>query len=137
MAGERTLFERILKPDERVARTAHERKQAMSDSVVRHMAFLLNSRQGCCLTLSDYGMPDLDCTGTKSEMRYELERAIRDTIAHYEPRLRRIRVTMEESEEAQLVPRFAISAELDCREDFTKDVAFTTVVDPSGKIMIE
>lgn len=138
MANERTLFERILDPERRVPRTSTERKNLMSESVIRYLSRLLNSREGCCLTLDDFGMPDMESrSGSRRELQHELEMALRNTILKHEPRLKRVQVRMEETEEARLVPRFTISAEMIPSDALTKEVSFTTVVDPSGKIHVD
>lgn len=138
MANERTLFERILDPERRAPRSSRERRELMVESVVHHLARLLNSRVGCCLTLEDYGMPDMESkAGSRKELQYELESALRATITKYEPRLKRVVVRMEEAEEDRLTPKFTVNAELNVRDDYQKDVAFTTVVEPSGKISVD
>ena len=138
MANERTLFERILDPELRQPRTARERRELMSHSVIHHLSRLLNSREGCCLTVQDFGMPDVENkSGSRKELQHDMEMALRNTISRYEPRLRRVVVKMEETEEERLVPKFTITAELIPADSFTKEVAFTTIVDPSGKIRID
>lgn len=138
MAGERTLFERIADPEKKPPRSARERKEVLVKSIIHHLQRLLNSRQGCCQILDDYGMPDMESrAGSRIELQHELEAALRSTVAKYEPRLRKISVRMDPSEEERLVPKFTIVAELAPRDDFAKDVSFMTVVDPSGKILID
>lgn len=138
MANERTLFERILDPERKIPRSSRERKELLCESILKHLQRLLNSREGCCLTLTDYGMPDIESrAGSKIELAHELETALRNTIQRYEPRLRRVVVKMEPSEEEKLVPKFTVTAELAPRDDFAKDVSFMTTVDPSGKILID
>jgi type VI secretion system lysozyme-like protein len=137
MANERTLFERILEPDVLAPRSARERKAMMSESVLSHLNRLLNSRAGCCQTLPDYGMPEIESwSGTSSELSRQMESALQATISAYEPRLRKVRVQLVETEEVRLTPKFHVSAELDARDDFIKDVSFTTFIDPTGKIEI-
>lgn len=137
MAYERTLFERILKPNKPKPRTMADRKAQMTESIIRHLGRLLNAREGCCETVEDYGMPELDnWSGAQNELARQLERALRKTIQSYEPRLKKVKVRLIEIEEGRLVPKFNVSAELNVRQDFTKDVSFTTYLDPSGHVEV-
>jgi len=137
MANERTLIERLMKPEVRSARSARERKEQLTASVINHLSRLLNSRQGCSLTTPDYGMPDFnESLGTKNEMQAAFENAIRTTILTYEPRLRRVTVRLEEEDGPRLNPRFSITAELVSNDDFPKQVSFSTIMDPAGKLNI-
>ena len=138
MANERTLFERILDPERRTPRSARERKEMLSESIVRHLSLLLNSREGCCLTLGDYGMPEIESRwGGVNELGHELEAEIRGVITRYEPGLRRVQVRIDQQDAGALVPKFTISAQLAARDDFAKGVSFTTVLDPGGKVHID
>ena len=138
MAGERTLFERLLAPEARTPRTSRQRKDMMVESVISHLRSLLNTRQGSCETLEDYGMPELEGkTGARNLLASEMEAEIRNTIGRYEPRLRRVQVRYEALDEEFLMPRFVVTAQLTSRDDFPKDVSFSTVVDPIGKVRVE
>ncbi len=137
MATERTLIERLMYPDQRPGRSARDRKAHLTDSVIRHLVRLLNSRQGCCLTAADYGMPDFnESLGSKNEMQSAFESAIRSTIQKYEPRLRRVVVRLEEDDGPRLNPRFNVTAELVTTDDIPKQVSFSTVMDAAGKLSI-
>jgi type VI secretion system protein len=137
MANERTLFERLLNPGVKPGRSLRDRKMQLADSVSWHLARLLNSRQGCCLTLPDYGMPDFnESLGSKNEMQAAFESAIRSSIQKYEPRLRKVMVRLDEDDSPRLNPRFTITAELSTTDDTQKQVSFATIVDANGKISI-
>lgn len=137
MANEQTLFEKLLDPDRKIPRSATARKQMMTESVVRHLTLLLNSREECCRILHDYGMPDLENrAGSRIELKQELEGVIRNTITKYERRLKNVQVHLDVGEDEALVPKFRVTADLNCRDDFSKDVSFTTIVDPVGQIHI-
>ena len=138
MANERTLTERLLRPEIKAPRTSRERKELITNSIIRHLRNLLNTRQGCCETLEDYGMPELESKGdTKILLSRELESSIRNTISRYEPRLKNVQVRMDVSEDDRLTPRFVIKAVLTSRDSFAKDVSFSTIVDPVGTIRIK
>jgi len=138
MANDRTLFERLLEPDTRKGRTASQRKDVLVASILNHLRGLLNTRQGSCETLPDYGMPEMVSTGdANTSLAQEMENDIRNTISRYEPRLTRIQVRMEISEENRLMPRFLVTARLTPQGDFSKDVSFSTIVDPMGGIKVD
>jgi len=137
MADGRTLFERITQPRVKAATTPSQRKDVLVRSIVQHLRDLLNTRQGCCSAAPDYGMPDLQGeTDSRGRLARELETKIRNTITRYEPRLGGVRVRMQAVEEARLAPRFVITARLTGQGDYSKDVSFSTIVDPLGKIEI-
>lgn len=138
MANERTVFQRLLRPEEPRGASLAQRKAMIVDSIIEHLRGLLNSRRGCTLANGDFGLPDLNTKrdGTPAT-RAELENQIRETIQHFEPRLRRVQVRMDEPEAGVFAPRFIITAQLAHRDDFPKDVSFTTVIDPTGKFDIK
>ena len=140
MANERTIFERLLdpKPDrDRSYASRERRKQALVYSIMRHLRDLLNSRQGCCEILEDYGMPDLESKHDgRIMLAAEMESEIRRMINRYEPRLASVHVRMEQTDELHMTPRFEITARLNVRDDFPKNVSFTTMVDPLGKFNV-
>ena len=137
MANERTVLERILNPDIRPGRSARDRRQQLADSVIEHLMRMLNSRQGCALTVDDYGMPDFnDSAGSKIEIRTSMETVLRNSIQKYEPRLRRVIVRMEQDEGTRLNPRFTITAELATTDDTQRQISFATVMDPTGQLTI-
>ena len=138
MANERTLTERFLNPEIKSPRTARQRKELVTNSIIRHLRNLLNSRQGCCEILDDYGMPEMESkSDAKNLLSRELETSIRNTISRYEPRLKNVQVRMDVSEEDRLTPRFIIKAVLTSRDSFSKDISFSTIVDPMGTIRIK
>ena len=135
--NERTLLERLMYPDKRPGRSARERKDHLSDSVTHHLTRVLNSRQGCCLTQPDYGMPDFnESLGSKNEMRATFENAIRSTIQKYEPRLRSVVVRLDDDDSPRLEPRFTIQAELATPDDMPKQVTFATIMDANGRMAV-
>lgn len=138
MSSPRTLFDRILNPDEDDRYTAAQRREAAIESVVAHLTLLLNARQGNCETLPDYGMPEMEGRNEAAvSLRREMETEIRNTITRYEPRLERVRVKMDLSDEDSLVPRFIVSGQLNESDADGAKVSFVTILDQSGQIRVE
>ena len=100
MQPERTFLERLAgrspqdRPSDRTGQDVH----ALMDSVRRHLNRLLNSRHGMSEALGDYGLPALgDMVGSGGDPVRVVGEAIKTAIEKYEPRLRRVRVTCDES----------------------------------------
>lgn len=69
-------------------------------AITQHLIRLLNTRQGSCLTCPDYGLVEI------SELLFEfpdavgiMQRAIKNAIQSYEPRLKNVQVRHVKSEE--------------------------------------
>jgi len=103
---EQTFLERIAerggarKPYEP---TTEEDVYALMESVRRHLARLLNARYEMSQALPDYGLPALiDLPVDIEGYVHSVQEAIRTAIEKYEPRLRRVRVTREDTEERNI-----------------------------------
>lgn len=103
---EKTFLERIAerggarKPYET---TTEEDVYALMESVRRHLARLLNARHEMSQALPDYGLPALiDLPVDIEGYVHSVQEAIRTAIEKYEPRLRRVRVTREDTEERNI-----------------------------------
>jgi type VI secretion system protein len=100
-------------------------------SVLEHLRVLLNTRQGEAPTVPDYGVPDItDLVHTLPGGTAGLQRALRDTILAYEPRLKNVNVRHIPSDEP-LVLRFEITARL---VQGNRLVKVRTRVRPGGKV---
>lgn len=79
-------------------------------SIQDHLVRLFNARQGVLPHLPDYGLPDL--TAVYQQMPYsinDLVDSVRKTVEKYEPRLKRVRVTVMPVEETDFVIQLEIS----------------------------
>ena len=106
-------------------------------SVVSNLNRLFNTRRGSVKHLPDYGLPDLttvyrDAPGSGDELR----RAIQDSIETYEPRLRRVRVERNETDEFSMRLVFIVSGVLKNGERVRFETTFesqrSTTVEPVG-----
>ncbi len=108
----------------------------VKESILRHLEKLLNTRQGNAPIAEDYGVPDFtELLHTYPESIRDMERALRQAIRKYEPRLRSVRVRFVPQEEDPLTLRFEIVARLASDGD-SSPVYFESVMGPDGKIRL-
>jgi type VI secretion system protein len=115
------------------------RGQDLESSVADHLHKMLNTRSGSALTVPDYGIIEL------SELLQDfpnalgvMQRAIKNTILKYEPRLKNVQVrpVPAEEDENQLVVHFEITAQLCYPNGERQAVRFSTAVDESSNVKI-
>jgi type VI secretion system protein len=107
-------------------------------SVTQHLARLLNTRQGSCLTCPDYGLIEV------SEVLYDfpdaigiMQRALKNTIQTYEPRLKNVQVRHLKSDAAgEMILQFEITAQLQLPNGRRQSLRFATAVDGSGNVKV-
>jgi type VI secretion system protein len=108
-------------------------------SVTAHLARLLNCRQGSALTVPDYGLIEV------SEVLYDfpdaigiMQRALKNTIQTYEPRLKNVQVRHLKSEAGhEMVLQFEITAQLHLPDGRRQSLRFSTAVDGSGNVKVQ
>jgi len=132
---EERLLERIRIFGKEPTRRGKEDPRRITDSVLRHLQRILNTKQGNVPIAEDYGTPDFsDFLLSFPDSIREIERAIRVAIQKYEPRLRGAKVSFVPQEEDLLSLRFQIVAKLDT--DSKTPVFFETQIDSDGKVTI-
>ncbi|NIO05778.1 MAG: type VI secretion system baseplate subunit TssE [Deltaproteobacteria bacterium] len=133
---EERLTERIRSWNRAPDRRGRPDPKRMIDSIVRHLERILNTRWGSAQIADDYGIPDFTAlrSGLPDAIR-DLERAIRNTIQKYEPRLEAVRVKFIPQEETILTVSFQIVARL-AVEGEKNPVTFQSVMDSDGKVTI-
>jgi type VI secretion system protein len=110
----------------------------VESSVNEHLFRMLNTRQGACLTCPDYGLIEV------SEVLYDfpdaigiVQRALKNSIQTYEPRLKNVQVRHIKSEFAsEMVLMFEITAQLTYPDGRRQSLRFSTQVDGSGNVKI-
>jgi type VI secretion system protein len=122
-------------------RTPHLREDSdaalVIDSLLHHLTRILNTRRGNVEISEDYGIPDYtEFLQNFPESMHEMERAIRQTISQFEPRLKVVRVNYLSQEHNDLAVRFQISAKFIDSTGNTP-VFFETQVDSGGKISVK
>ncbi len=107
-------------------------------AVTQHLARLLNTRQGSALTCPDYGLIEV------SEVLYDfpdaigiMQRALKNTIQTYEPRLKNVQVRHLKSDVAgEMILQFEITAQLQLPDGRRQSLRFGTAVDGSGNVKV-
>jgi type VI secretion system protein len=105
-------------------------------AVTEHVVRMLNTRQGSCVTCPDYGLIEV------SEVLYDfpdavgiVQRALKNSIQQYEPRLKNVQVRHVKNEYAhEMVLQFEITAQLHLPDGRRQSLRFATTVDGSGNV---
>ena len=133
MTGYGSLFERLGgDADKRVGWSLEVCAMA---SVAAHLAKMLSTRAGSVQTLSDYGLPDLnDMRLSLHDSLSQARLAIEKFIEAYEPRLSRVQVISQPSDD-QLRLAFCIEGLLEV-EGLKRQVRFAACLDGSGQVKV-
>ena len=136
-----SFLDRLLDPESMGGRLAGYDHRQMMDAVRGDLEDLLNARltaqdlppefEETALSVVTFGLPDLcgyDVSGHAA--RTDLVRVVSNAIERFEPRLRRIRVSiMDDKTKGGLSVRFRVEAELNV--DPAPEVGFETVLELS------
>jgi len=136
MSRERTILERLARPDDARDRTAREDPKEIVRSVLGNLQRILNARLGHAPAQPDLGMPaPSDIIRSGAEAVEWLAGTLKNCIEKYEPRLTDVRVSRLESEDDVLTLRFQVSARLASTKEEVP-VSFDTRVDAAGQIRV-
>ena len=106
------------------------------DSIVEHLRVLLNSRRGSSPATPDYGIPDFsDLVHTFPGAIQVLQRAIRETILAFEPRLKQVIVKYVPSEDP-LTLRYEITAQTNSARGGRGTLRLNTQMSPGGRVNV-
>jgi type VI secretion system protein len=132
---EERLLDRIRGWEKRPILRNREDPRRVTDSVLRHLQRLLNTKEGNVPIAPDFGVPDFtDFLHSYPDSVREMERTLRLVIQKYEPRLKAVRVSLIPQDESALSLSFQITARLSMEEK--TQVLFETRVDSEGKIEV-
>lgn len=137
MPIQRTLLERIRKPDPAGARQLHTSTAEIFDSILTNLRNILNTTRGNSLVSDHYGLPHM--TEVRSQMPHSVarfENAIKATVEEHEPRLSNVRVRFSPDVTGTMALRFEISG-LVTDEEGNRSVRFETYADDSGRMKIK
>ena len=110
---EARLLERIRLREKNPHRREIDDSGQMIDSVLDHLTRIFNTRRGNVPIAEDYGIPDYtEFLHNFPDSLRDLERAIKQTIIQYEPRLKTVRVSFIPRDEDVFTVKFQISARL-------------------------
>ncbi|MBB3232482.1 MULTISPECIES: type VI secretion system baseplate subunit TssE [Halomonas] len=114
------LFERLSAP-ERPVPEGERALEATLVSIKRHLVDLLNSHPGHSECAPALGLLDFnDATLGVLDLELKVERAIRECIERYEPRVRRVRVETQPNDGDPLQLRFQVQATLELGREATE-----------------
>jgi type VI secretion system protein len=112
---------------------SHQRSQNSPETIVAHLRALLNTRMGGAVTVPDLGIIDfVDVVDQYPTSIQTLQRSIRDTLSHYEPRLTNVTVRFTPGDDP-LVLRFEILAQL-VEGGGRQTLRIQTQMSPGGKV---
>jgi type VI secretion system protein len=132
---EERLLDRIRSWEKRPILRNRQDPRRVTDSVLRHLQRLLNTKAGNVPIAEDYGVPDFtDFLHSFPDSVREMERTLRLVIQKYEPRLKAVRVSFVPQDESALSLSFQITARLSTEEK--TQVLFETRVDSEGRIEV-
>jgi type VI secretion system protein len=114
------------------------RDNDVESSVSQHLARMLNTRQGSCLTCPDYGLIEVsEILNDFPDAIGIMQRAIKNSIQTYEPRLKNVQVRHIKNEAMhEMVLQFEITAQLHLPDGRRQSLRFATTVDGSGNVKI-
>jgi len=139
MAGA-SLLDRIRRgADPNYSERVMYRGDDLESVVVDHLRRMLNTRQGSSLTVPDYGIVEL------SELMHDfpdalgiMQRAIKNSILTYEPRLKNVQVRAITGDELnQMFVYFEITAQIVYPDGRRAPVRFSTRIDESSNVKVD
>lgn len=137
MASFLTRLERAANPNANERSTG--RASDVESAVTEHLSRMLNTRQGSCQAAPDYGIVEV------SEVLYDfpdaigiMQRALKNTIQTYEPRLKNVQVRHVKAETpGDMTLSFEITAQLQLPDGRRQSLRFSTEVDSSGNVKVQ
>lgn len=118
----------------RIGGSRQHRGDSGIDGIIAHLDTLLNTRQGECECRPEFGIPDFsDIVHGFPGSVAMLERAIRDTILEFEPRIESVTVRLVEDKDPLVLP-FEIHARL--ARDRNTTLRLKTRMGPGGIVSV-
>lgn len=112
--------------------SGHLDESAVTDSILADLRVLLNSRQGCCESRSDYGLMDFDAAADNYRNAIAMiARDVEKQVRLFEPRLRNVAVRTIEDKLRPLELVFHVSGDI-AYKDRTVRVNFDSVLGSDG-----
>lgn len=134
---EARLLERIRIREKNPQQREIEDPGKIIDSILDHLTRIFNTRRGNVPIADDYGIPDYtEFLDNYPDSLRDLERAIKQTIIQYEPRLTAVRVSFIPQDTDVFTVKFQISARLVSAASNTS-VLFESHLDTGGRISIK
>lgn len=108
-------------------------------AVLGHLRHMLNTRQGSSLTCPDYGIIDLsDVVHDFPDAIGIMQRAIKNSITLYEPRLKNVQVRHVPSASAMsMLIEFEITGQIQLPDGRRQAIRMATAIDDCGNVKLE
>ncbi|MGY0576295.1 type VI secretion system baseplate subunit TssE [Bradyrhizobium sp. RDM12] len=128
---DRSLLERLEDGTATNHGTPSERFRA---SVLENLRRVLNSRQGCCETRPDFGMPDLnEAVGHGADVVRALARSLKQQIETFEPRLKNVSIRFHADRENPLQLSFHVNATVE-HNARTEPISFDAICEKHVRV---
>jgi type VI secretion system protein len=134
---DRSLLERLQEATDGAASARETGSIArLQFSVLTNLRRILNARQGCCETRTDFGMADLnDAIGQGADAVLSVARLVQAQIEAFEPRLENVTVRFLREPDNPLQLAFHITATLHYGEQ-SEPIAFDTILSDDKRITV-
>jgi type VI secretion system protein len=137
---ERRLLERIAYwgEDGGQQRSHQTQVDILMQSVMAHLARLLNTRRGSVQLDPLFGVPDFTnlAGGTGAGSTLEIQEEIERMVSKYEPRIKSPKVTLDQDHSDMQALRFMLNGMIDA-DDREIPLSLSTTVGASGKISLK
>jgi type VI secretion system protein len=137
---ERRLLERIAYwgEDGGQERSHQTQVDILMQSVMAHLARLLNTRRGSVQLDPLFGVPDFTnlAGGTGVGSAHDIQEEIERMVSKYEPRIKSPRVTLDQDHSDMQALRFMLNGTIDA-DDREIPLSLSTTVGASGKISLK
>jgi type VI secretion system protein len=137
---ERRLLERIAYwgEDGGQERSHQTQVDILMQSVMAHLARLLNTRRGSVQLDPLFGVPDFTnlAGGTGVGSARDIQEEIERMVSKYEPRIKSPRVTLDQDHSDMQALRFMLNGTIDA-DDREIPLSLSTTVGASGKISLK
>lgn len=104
-----------------------------ASAILRHVQFLLNSKQGALAHIPDYGLPDFGTHPKQRCPRRHFIDLLQRLVYQYEPRIESLTIKEVESERADCILQLALTARLQTSEQ----LAFNTLLLSGGSFIVQ
>ncbi|MSP25728.1 MAG: type VI secretion system baseplate subunit TssE [Myxococcales bacterium] len=115
------------------------RAQDLESVVLEHLSRMLNTRAGSAPTVPDYGVAEIsELLHSFPDANGLMQRALKHTVAKYEPRIKNVQVRILEDPESRdaLRVRFEITGQIVFPNGNRQALRVTTSVDPSSTVSL-
>lgn len=134
MAGH-TLLTRIKRPELAAARREVS-DQEVRESVLEHLRLMCTTRLGTMLTSPTFGVPDLsEIVHSFPDAITVMSRALKQSIADHEPRLKNVVIRHVPNEDSSLTLRFEITGTI-LNGEAKAAVKFETTIDDRRAVRV-